>query len=390
MSPKYKVAVIAACPFPYPRGTPIRILRMSEGLAARGHEVHIFTYHLGQQVEDLPFTIHRIPNIPTYHKLSPGPTYQKISLLDPLLTIKILRTLQYEKFDIIHAHHFEGLLTCLLAARVYRIPLVFDIHTLLSSELSHYPMLLSKKILQSIGNLFDHWLPKQADHIVAVTNLIRERLIHEVQIEAQNVTTVYGGIEASHFTHPTPPGPESTSQTLIYTGNLASYQGVDLMLQAFRAVVDQKPDVKLKIVTNSSIQPYVRLISELNLQDNLIIINADYFQLPVLLHSASIALNPRVKCDGLPLKLLNYMATGRAIVSFAGSAEALEHERTGLIVANNDIDAFAIAILQLLEKPQLAEMLGRNAQAHIQKFFVWEESIKRLEDIYRSLLERKV
>ena len=49
-----------------------------------------------------------------------------------------------------------------------------------------------------------------------------------------------------------------------------------------------------------------------------------------------IALNPRVDCDGLPVKLLNYMATGRAIVSFAGSAEILEHEQTGLVVPSGD------------------------------------------------------
>lgn len=389
MNAKYKVAVIAACPFPYPRGTPIRILRMAEGLAARGHEVHVFTYHLEQHIEDLPFTIHRIFNIPTYKKFSPGPTYQKISVLDPLLAIKIARTLRHEKFDIIHAHHYEGLLTSLFAAQLYKIPLVFDVHTLLSSELPHYPMFLPKQILQRIGNLLDRWLPKQANHIVAVTNLIRERLIHEVGIEAQNVTTIYGGIEADHFTHPTQPPPDSTSQTLIYTGNLAPYQGIDLMLYAFRKIVDQKPNTRLKIVTNSSIEPYASLIDELELQNNIIIEKADYFQLPTILHSASIALNPRVQCDGLPLKLLNYMAAGRAIVSFAGSAGTLEHGQTGLVVANNNIDSFASAVLQLLENSQLANSLGQNAQAHIQEFFIWEEAIKSIEQIYQSLLNRK-
>lgn len=388
MSRKYKIAVVAACPFPYPRGTPIRILRMSEALAARGHDVHVFTYHLGQNVEDLPFAIHRIPNIPTYHKLSPGPTYQKIALLDLLLAVKIWNGIRRDHFDIIHAHHFEGVLASLPAAFLTGIPLVFDMHTLLSSELPHYALGLSAQNLFRIGMIFDRWLPHRADHIVSVTNTIRDRLIGEIGISPEKVTTIYTGLESDHFsTHPSSMS-ESESQTLIYTGNLASYQGVDLMLRAFRKVLDHRPEVMLKIITESPIEPYKDLVSKLNLHGNLIIEAADYFQLPGQLHSAAIALNPRVHCDGLPVKLLNYMATARAIVSFEGSAEVLTNEFTGLVVPNDDIDAFANAILKLLDNPHWARKLGENARTNVQEFFVWENSVESLEEIYRAQLEQ--
>jgi glycosyltransferase involved in cell wall biosynthesis len=390
MSKKYKVAVVAACPFPYPRGTPIRILRMAEGLAARGHEVHVITYHLGQNIEDLPFQIHRIPRIPTYHKLSPGPTYQKIAVLDTLLSIKLFEVLHRAKFDIIHAHHYEGLLASLPVARINRIPVVFDVHTLLESELPHYSLGFSARVLQRIGKFFDRLLPHRADHIVSVTNLIRTRLIEDIGIPAKDVTTIYTGIESDHFSPPTPLAPASTAQTLIYTGNLAAYQGIDLMLRAFRKILDRRPDVMLKIITSSSIEPYSKMIAEMRLQNSLIIEDADYFDIPAYLHSAPIALHPRVHCDGLPVKLLNYMATGRAVVSFEGSAEVLEHERTGLVVANNDVDGFANAVLRLFDDPQFAEMLGENAKSQVQEFFVWENSIRALEAIYASLTEKRV
>ncbi|MBL8077995.1 MAG: glycosyltransferase family 4 protein [Anaerolineales bacterium] len=396
MKNNYKIAVIAACPFPYPRGTPIRILRMAEGLAARGHEVHVITYHLGQHIADLPFQIHRIPNVPTYHKVTPGPTYQKIAILDSLLSAKIFRVVQNGQFDIIHAHHFEGLLASLPPARLLKIPLVFDVHTLLSTELQSYAMGIPVNMLERIGDFIDHWLPTHADHIVAVTNSIRKRLINEINISPHKVTTVYGGVESDHFNSDVvsesilQKKTVSISKTLIYTGNLASYQGIDLMLHAFRKVLNHRPDTLLKIVTGFSIQPYADLISRLGIQKNLIIENSDYFQLPRQLHSACIALNPRIECDGLPLKLLNYMATGRAIVSFEGSAEVLENEVTGLIVPNHNIDSFALAILRFLEDPQLAEKLGQNAQSHVQEFFVWKTAIKSLELIYNQLLETRL
>ena len=57
---RLRVAVVAACPFPYPRGTPVRILRLSEEIAARGHEVHVVTYHLGAGEVSDPIHLHRI------------------------------------------------------------------------------------------------------------------------------------------------------------------------------------------------------------------------------------------------------------------------------------------------------------------------------------------
>ena len=61
-------------------------------------------------------------------------------------------------------------------------------------------------------------------------------------------------------------------------------------------------------------------------------------------------------CDGIPQKLLNYMAAGKGIVCSAGSAKLLEHERTGLIVPNGDVDAFAAAIVRLAADPRVLRM----------------------------------
>jgi len=161
------------------------------------------------------------------------------------------------------------------------------------------------------------------------------------------------------------------------------------MLKEFRLVVDQRPDVRLKIVSDASMAPYNALIRELKLADRVVLIDADYFLLPAQLHSAMIALSPRVVCDGLPIKVLNYMATGRAIVAFAGSAEILEHNNTGIVVRDGDVEAFSKAILDLLDDPQRARELGQKARAHVEEFFVWESAVEALEKIYSGLLTRR-
>src|SRR3546814_17416178 len=109
MNRAFAVAMVAACPFPYPRGTPARIYRMAEALIERGHTVHVVTYHLGQERGSVPFPIHRTPAVPTYRKTEPGPSYQKLFLIAPLLAAALLRGVRTHPVDLIHAHHYEGL-----------------------------------------------------------------------------------------------------------------------------------------------------------------------------------------------------------------------------------------------------------------------------------------
>jgi glycosyltransferase involved in cell wall biosynthesis len=386
---RYSVAVVAACPFPYPRGTPIRILRMAESLSARGHYVEVITYHLGQTITDPAFPIRRIPRLPTYRRLRPGPSYQKLLVVDLLLAGKVFSVLRSRHFDLIHAHHYEGLLASLPAARLLRLPLVFDVHTLLSSELPHYSLGLPRAALALMGHLLDRLLPPRADHIVAVTNSIRGRLTREVGIPGSRVTTVYTAAESAHLGRASTPDHEAAARTLIYTGTLEAYQGIDLMLRAFRRVVDHRPDTRLKIVTDAQLGLYAKLIQQLQLQSKVDLVSAGYFDLPQHLHSALIALSPRVVSDGLPTKVLNYMAAGRAIVAFSGSAEILENGTTGIVVPDNDTEAFAGAVLDLLADRGRAEKLGRNARAHVREFFVWEAAVQRLEQIYAEVLQER-
>jgi glycosyltransferase involved in cell wall biosynthesis len=363
----------------------VRILRMAESLVARGHHVEVITYHLGQRVADLPFMVHRIPRVLTYKRLVPGPSYQKLLVVDPLLSAKVYSVARSGRFDILHAHHYEGMLAALPAARRLRIPLVFDVHTLLASELPHYSMGIPQVVLRSVGDALDRLVPAQADHIVAVTQGIRHRLMHEIGIPASKVTTVYSGAEAEHFTEALNVEAPDAARTLIYTGTLEAYQRIDLMLLALRRVVDQRPDVRLKVVSDAGLDEYRELINRLDLGGHIDLVRAGYFELPAQLHSGMIALSPRVVCDGFPLKVLNYMATGRAIVAFEGSGEALQDGVSGVKVKDNDVEAFGAAILGLLADPARAAELGQNARRRVEEFFVWESAVQLLEGIYDRL-----
>ena len=382
--------MVAACPFPYPRGTPVRILRMAESLAHRGHEVHVVTYHLGDELQRIPLNIHRIKNVKTYRKYSPGPTYKKLFVLDTLLAIKLFQVLRNYKIDLIHAHHYEGLIVGSLARSWTKHPLIYDAHTLLESELPFYPIGMPQKIKRIMGLLLDSIIPKWADHVISVTSGIRDKLITRAGISDEHISIIANGVESIHFQTKsrTKNKEKRMIKTLIYTGNLASYQGVDIMLQAFKMVIDHRNDTRLLIISNDNFGPYETLANQLGIRQHLEIQNIDFSGLATFLAEADIALNPRTECDGIPQKLLNYMAAGKPVVSFEGSAKNLEHGKTGWVVENYNIQAFSRGVIHLLENQELANHLGKGAANFVVSNYSWENTAEKVEAVYRNLLDR--
>lgn len=384
MSRSYRIAVVAACPFPCPRGTPVRIFRTAEALARRGHEVHVVTYHLGGPCEGLPFQIHRIPDVPTYRKYSPGPSWQKLALVDPLLVRRLKQLLQQRKFDLIYAHHVEGLLLGLMARGRSDLPIVFDAHTVIESELPFYGLGLGQALKMGIGRAFDALLPGRANQVIAVSEEIRQRFV-KLNPELQGrITVIPNGVELSTF-EVSPVTQARQAKTLIYAGNLAAYQGIDLMLRAFAALRGKRQDVRLEIVAEGGFAPYEPLAAELGVRESIDLVPVAFAELPQRLAGATVALNPRTSCDGIPQKLLNYMAAGRPIVSFAGSAKHLRHGELGWVVANDDVTGFADAIDRLLEDTSLAKALGENARAHVRAERTWEGAARRIEEVFEGV-----
>lgn len=388
MNRRFKIAMVGACPFPYPRGTPIRIFRMAEALSQQGHEVHVVTYHLGSEAEKYNFRIHRIPQIKTYWKYSPGPTYQKLLVLDSLLAIKLFRFLKTHEVDLIHAHHYEGLLISLCVRKWTKHPVVYDAHTLLESELPFYS-LLPQSIKKRIGQHLDQVLPRRADHIITVTDRIRTKLIQDAGISPENITVITNGVESQHFDVKLESRIfQGGKKTLIFTGNLAAYQGIDLLLRAFKGVLNRRQDVKLLIISDSPFDHYETLAHTLEIRRYIEVVRSEFLSLPKYLAGADVALNPRTDCDGIPQKLLNYMAAGKPIVSFEGSAVNLENGKTGLVVENGNIPAFTRAILELLENSELAKRLGHNAREYVSSEHTWERMAKKTETVYERILKR--
>jgi len=385
-----RVLTIAACPLPWPRGTPIRIHRTAEALVARGHEVHVVTYPLGDARVVIPYHVHRVGASGEHLDPRPGPSFTKLVRLDPLLLRRTKRLLDEQEFDVIHAHHYEGLIVALLARRRTReTPIVFESHTLLATELPEYRSPFPRALTRRMGHWIDRTLPQRADHVVAVTDRMRDWFATHGSIPTDELSLIPNGVEYEDFQAAARahlPGNDDTFR-VTFAGNLAAYQGIPHLLDAFALVHAEDPRARLEIIADASLDPWRSRIAELGIADAVDAVSCGYAELPSRLQSADVLVNPRTDCDGLPQKLLNYMASGRPIVSFAGSAAILEHERTGWIVPDGDVAAMAAAIQHVRQDPDRAAALGDAARELVAASHSWEKVAAQVEHAFRCAID---
>jgi len=381
-----KILVVAAGPFPMGRGTPTRTLRVSQALAKRGHDICVVAFPIADQSIVTDLRIERSGGSPRYQKTSPGPSLAKLVMMDTRLARKIRELLEQEPFDVIYAHHYEGLLVSSAARGCADIPtpIVFDAHTLLGSELRNYfPRAFSGPI-NWIGTTLDSGLIRLADAVISVTDEMTKFYAACARPNLPVVTAI-NGVESEKFARVPALRTEMTPVRVVFAGNLSSYQGFDLLLAAFRKIRAHRQDIELLVAASEASAVLAAMGVADPAREGILVRSGSFADLPAILGSADIAANPRTVCPGVPQKLLNYMAAALPTVSFKGSSAILVHEQTGLIVPNGDIDGFAAAIMRLASASDLRLQLGKAAQALVTTEYRWERVAVAFEGVCRLL-----
>jgi glycosyltransferase involved in cell wall biosynthesis len=384
--------MIAACPFPWPRGTPVRVFRMAQALGEHGSDIHVITYHLGKKDVPGSFFLHRTAKLPFFTKTGPGPSILKLLVADPMLSFKILKLHRKFHFDIIHAHHIEGLLASIPLRLLTHVPIIFDMHTLLETELPFYFRNGPDKIalLKKIGRMLDRRLAGWANHVIGVTEEIKDYLIAEAKIPAEKISVIPNGIELKHFSH-TNLLPEKMNDRIIlgFAGNCASYQGIDIMLDALDLLRSDYPSLRLHLYTDDTEAALKVVGKKPGLSSLVAVFYSDFNILPAQLSRVDILLNPRPHGAGHPLKLLNYMAAGKPIVSLPGTAHLLSHGATAWVTGDNSARSLADGIAHLITRKDLAVAMGRNARDFLTHRFSWDSRAEEIAEIYRKMIQKR-
>jgi 1,2-diacylglycerol 3-alpha-glucosyltransferase len=379
----YKILMVSASPFPYPQGSQVLTGQLSAALQQRGHRVRLAAYHCGLGPSPPGVEIVRVPAVPALGTPPPGPSWQR-PLLDLLLTRTLVQMVRRWQPDVVHTHNFEGLLAGLFTRRVTGVPVIYHVHNAMGLELhTYFGSRLGNWAGGVVGRWVDSHLARRADYCIllneAAVDYFQQRGVTRFRVIPPGIDLKPG--EAARARRSLGQGP-----LVLYSGNLDRYQDLDLLLEAFRLVVKSCPDARLVFSTNAAPGECQARAEALGLGSQTVFLVADDFDdVRGLLSAADVAVCPRQTCLGFPIKLLNYMAAGKAIVASAGSACGLRHLENGWVVDNGDVAAMASAIVTLLERPILARQLGERARSTAQRDYRWERAVVAIEEIYRQV-----
>lgn len=392
---KHKVVMVAACPFPANHGSPASIREMSEALVELGHEVHILTYPIK---EDIPVNgpkIHRVwfPFL-NKKKVTVGPALEKF-VYDPLMILKLIWLIWKYKIDVIHAHNYEGALIGWFAKIVTRRPMLYNAVNNMVDELVTYDFIWSKKFALRLARLLDKTIPFTGDFVTSVSDSLKTYLV-DIGVQEDKVQVLPAGVNAKMFAPQEilavreKYGYTAADKIVIYTGSLDAFQRIDYLLQATSLIKDKVPNLKLILAANIANQKDLdsirQQITDLGIEEITSIVEGlELSKLPDYLAMSDVATLPRTDCPGHPVKILNYMCGSIAIAGFTGAAKGLHHMKNAYLVDDHNVEQFGEGIEFLLKNPEIANQIAMSARQTLGNLYEWTVLAKGIAIIYEML-----
>ncbi|NIV93219.1 glycosyltransferase [candidate division KSB1 bacterium] len=385
--------MIAPQPFFQPRGTPFSILHRLKALSKLGYQIDLLTYHLGENVAINGLTIHRIPDVPVIKSVAIGPSKTKV-VLDIFLFVKAVKMLAEHNYDLIHSHEEAGFFVTYLS-RKFRTLHLYDMHSSLPQQLSNFKFSKSKLLLRMFEKL-EAWTLENADAVITICpelfNYVEKRFPNKENTLIENVADNSLVFADTNSGQSVDKKIRSNGETVIlYTGTFEPYQGIDLLIDASRKVVEKVRSLRFVLVGGKpeQVELYKKKVTELKLEGHFIFTGSVLPQeVPAYVAAADILVSPRVEGNNTPLKIYSYLRAGKPIVA----TNHITHTQ----VLNPDVsmltdctpEAFGNGVISLLESAELRQQLGENARKLAEEKYSYDSYLNKTKDVYSYLEER--
>ena len=184
------------------------------------------------------------------------------------------------------------------------------------------------------------------------------------------------------------------SQVIVYIGTLDKARNLAVLIEAYRKVRSHSNKVKLLMVGEGSgkekLQEYVR---ELEMEEEVIFTGqVPGLQVPDFIAAADIGVSAiaPLACYkiGSPLKVLEYMGGGKPVVAneeILDQKEVVEQSGGGILVPFNS-EAFADAIIELLNNPERAAAMGKRGRQWVNDNRSYEVLARQIENRLTELV----
>ena len=351
-------------------GVELHAHEMSKEMANLGHAVTIYTTAMDSR-----------PRNEHVHGYSICRFKPSFKLFGNSITLGMVSTLFRNKndFHVIHAHSHLNFSTnlCAFVRKFGSAPLVITNHGLNSQTAPAW----FQKVYTATGA---KWTFKMADKIICYTETEKQELV-ELDIESQKIAVIHNGIDTDLFI----PDEMSTSdkKQLLWIGRFANGKGVDYLIDAFKLLKSENPDITLIMVGRGPEKERIRnKIRNLGLDTSItmkdFIPNSDIVQ---LYQSSSIFILPSLE-EGVPRTILEAMSCGIPIVCSKLPQLVDIVNNCGFLIPTKDSMAIADKVSEIITDTTQAKQLGKNGRENVVTNYSWKDTVEQTIRLYEGLI----
>ena len=306
--------------------------------------------------------------------------------VDPLLLGRIFTRIRQNKPDIVHTHLFKSDLHGRLAARMAGVPVVI-------STLHNCHNWARNPIL---GNLYGA-NARLADHLIAVSDEVRDYSIRYTHVDPKKTTTIANAIPLARFENKRAEGqkireefnvPEN-SPLLGIVARLTEQKDHDNFLHAAQRILQDAPEARFLIVGDGPLAESLKALAATLKIQNSVIFTGNRKDIPSVLAALDILVFSS-RWEGLPVALLEGLASSLPVVAtnVGGVPGVIQHGVTGLLVPPSNPDALASSCLSLIKDTSLRGKIAQAGYEHVQANYGMDGMVNRTVALYQSLLQK--
>ena len=280
-------------------------------------------------------------------------------------------------------------------SKLSRTPFVLEVNGVLEDEVENPPSNRWRPLRLKIrGSMI-----RRASKIIAVSDGIRRDLLTRYAIPSDRIAVVPNGVSPERFfpsektSCRTSLGLRPSDQVVCYIGNMARWQGVDLLMDAADTLHSRRSSIKLLLAGDGpELQDLKAKAKGRNLGFVDFLGPVSYDRIPEIIGASDVAVAPLARNrKASPLKVFEYMACGRPIVvsDVDEVGNFVRMSGCGIVVNPGDPDGLADAIEWLLSHPEQAEAMGVKGRVAIIQGGTWEASARRTSLVLAGVVRKR-
>jgi glycosyltransferase involved in cell wall biosynthesis len=370
-------------------GTEKHLSMILPALAKQGWQIKIITLQASGEPNLLPIFEAAGIKVSTVnrHQFRGLPHFLRRGVCLARCFFKLWREFRRDRLTVTHCFLPQAYLLSMMAAFFARLPAVI---VMSRRSLNYYQQ--QRPLLR----WFELRCHRRVNYILGNSDRIIQQLHDEEHVPAYKLLKIYNGIDVRRYTQLNVRQTMRASLNIgeedfvfVIVANLIPYKGHENLLQALSLIQEKLPSHwrLLCIGRDNGILSHLQYLAEkTHLTDHILWLGVRE-DVPTLLTAADVGILCSQE-EGFSNAILECMATclPMVVTDVGGNAEAVIHERTGLVVPANNSQALAQALLQLAENKTRAKAMGMAGQERVYKYFSLDACVAAYEKFYSDII----